>query len=108
MKKDYNRLLYEKMEKEYEDYVSSVKEMSVEQIINNAYKIAVKEDILMIFYDSKRPQKEAKALYGMKYPLDYLYERWMKESCSQMDLIVDSVNESIKKAVREMKERGER
>jgi len=107
MKKDYNRLLYEKMEKEYEEYVSTVKDMSVDQIIINAYEITTKEDILMMFFDSERPDKEAKAMLSLKKPLDYLYQRWLKTDSSQMEALWYSVNDAIDRIIKD-KERGAR
>ena len=66
---DYNDLLYEKAQKEYDDLIAELKELPSEQVIERAYEKVIKENILCILEDSQRDQKEAKALYLEKYPL---------------------------------------
>ena len=65
---DYNDLLYEKAQKEYDDLIAELKELPSEQVIERAYEKVIKENILCILEDSQRDQKEAKALYLEKYP----------------------------------------
>ena len=57
---DYNDLLYEKAQKEYDDLIAELKELPSEQVIERAYEKVIKENILCILEDSQRDQKEAK------------------------------------------------
>ena len=79
---DYNDLLYEKAQKEYDDLIAELKELPSEQVIERAYEKVIKENILCILEDSQRDQKEAKALYLEKYPLDRAYQDWLKSDVS--------------------------
>ena len=41
----------------------------------------------------------------MKYPLDYLYQEWIEYDYSALDMLRDSNNLAIEKAVNHMKSR---
>lgn len=102
---DYNELLYEKMSAEYNQFLLELDEMLPQDVVRNAYQIVVKEDILSCFECSKRSQTEAKALYLLKNPLDDLYQEWLDTDASYMDMLRDSIDERIKSAVKEMKDK---
>ena len=102
---DYNELLYEKMSAEYDSFIERLKQMPPEQIIEHAYEKVMKEDLLSCFEFTDRSQTEAKAMYLQKYPLDALYEAWMKTDASYMDMLRDSADECVKSAVKMMKDR---
>ncbi len=51
------------------------------------------------------PIEQAKALLSMKYPLDYLYQEWIEYDYSALDMLRDSNNLAIEKAVNHMKSR---
>lgn len=99
---DYNALLYEKVQSEYQAYISELKAMTPEQILEHAYEKTMKEDILSLFEWSDLGQKEAKALYLMKNPLDAVYQKWLDTDVSYMDMLRDSVDEKAREAVKEM------
>ena len=71
---DYNDLLYEKMQQEYDAFIAGLKLMSSEQVIDSAYEKVIKSDILIECENGRLEQKEAKALYLEKYPLDRIYQ----------------------------------
>ena len=98
---DYNDLLYEKAQKEYDDLIAELKELPSEQVIERAYEKVIKENILCILEESHRDQKEAKALYLEKYPLDRIYQDWLKSDVSYMGMIRDTIDDSAKDAVKE-------
>lgn len=51
---DYNDLLYEKAQKEYDDLIAELKELPSEQVIERAYEKVIKENILCVLEDSQR------------------------------------------------------
>lgn len=102
---DYNDLLYEKAQKEYDDLIAELKELPSEQVIERAYEKVIKENILCILEESQRDQKEAKALYLEKYPLDRVYQDWLKSDVSETAMLRDSIDDTAKDAVKERREK---
>ena len=101
---DYNDLLYEKAQKEYDDLIAELKELPSEQVIERAYEKVIKENILCILEESQRDQKEAKALYLEKYPLDRAYQDWLKSDVSGTAMLRDSIDDTSKDALKERRE----
>ena len=101
---DYNDLLYEKAQKEYDNLIAELKELPSEQVIERAYEKVIKENILCILEDSQRDQKEAKALYLEKYPLDRAYQDWLKSDVSETAMLRDSIDDTAKDVVKERRE----
>ena len=60
-------------------------------------------DLLSIFEYTNFPQTEAKALYKLDKPLDALYQEWLHNDLSYMDLLRDTIDNRIESAVRELK-----
>ena len=48
---------------------------------------------------------EAKALNREKYPLDRMYQEWLDTDVSEMQMLKDSIDDTAKKAVKEMKDK---
>lgn len=105
MPTDYNELLYEKVQAEYDDFIEELKRMTPEQVIEKAYEKVIKEDLVTEIQHESLEQTEAKALYREKYPLDRLYQEWLDTDVSYMDLLKDSIDDTAKKAVKEMKDK---
>lgn len=104
--RDYNALLYEKVQAEYDTFISELKTKPVEEVIEKAYEKVMKEEMVCICEFAKHNQKEAKALYLEKYPLDRMYQDWLKNDVSYMDMLRDSVDDSAKSALMERKEKA--
>ena len=102
---NYNDLLYEKAQKEYDDLIAELKELPSEQVIERAYEKVIKENILCILEESHRDQKEAKALYLEKYPLDRIYQDWLKSDISETAMLRDSIDDTAKDVVKERREK---
>lgn len=105
IKKDYNTLLYDKMKPELDKFIAELKTKSPEQIIELAYELTIKEDLLSIFENTDFSQEEAKALYSQKYPLDSLYQGWLSNDLTYMDQLRETVDDKIKSEVKEMKDK---
>lgn len=106
MQEDYNELLYDKMKSEYAQFISDLSTKSPKEIIDHSYEKVFKEEILIICETSERTSEEAKALYKQKKPLDFLYQEWLHNEYTYMDMVRDTVDDGAKSAVKEMKERG--
>ncbi len=100
MAKDYNKLLYGKLAQEHDDFVDDLKTKTPEQIIEASY---IKDDLFSIFEYTDFPQTQAKALYKLDKPLDALYQEWLHNDMSYMDLLRDTVDNRIESAVKELK-----
>ena len=93
------------LKKEYDDLIAELKELPSEQVIERAYEKVIKENILCILEDSQRDQKEAKALYLEKYPLDRAYQDWLKSDVSETAMLRDSIDDTAKDVVKERREK---
>ncbi len=102
---DYNELLYEKVQAEYDVFIEELKRMTPEQVIEKAYEKVIKEDLVTEIQHGSLEPNEAKALYREKYPLDRMYQEWLDADVSYMDLLKDSIDDTAKKVVKEMKEK---
>lgn len=106
----YNDKLYKKMKAELDRFISDWKSKPSADTVELAYELTYKEDILNSFdFDWKDrtpiPIEQAKALLAMKYPLDYLYQEWIDYDNSPLDMLRDSNNLAIEKAINHMKSR---
>ncbi len=100
---DYNKLLYEKLAKEHDDFIADLKTKTPEQIIESSYEKVMKDDLLSVFEYTDFSQTEAKALYRLDKPLDALYQEWLHNDMTYMDMLRDTIDNRIESAVREMK-----
>lgn len=102
---DYNELLYEKVQAEYDAFIEELKRMTPEQVIDRAYEKVTKENMVTIIREENLTPAEAKALNREKYPLDRLYQEWLDTDVSEMQMLKDSIDDTAKKAVKEMKDK---
>ncbi len=102
---DYNELLYEKVQSEYDAFIEELKRMTPEQVIDRAYEKVTKENMVTIIREENLTPAEAKALNREKYPLDRMYQEWLDTDVSEMQMLKDSIDDTAKKAVKEMKEK---
>ena len=94
-KTNYNALLNDKVMAEYEDFITELKGKSAEEIIQRAYEKVTKEVMMLLCDDLKLEQKEARALYLEKYPLEQMYQT------PYSDLYRDSMVETARNALNE-------
>ena len=102
---DYNELLYEKVKAEYDTFIDELKRMTPEQVIERAYEKVTKENLVITIQENELSPSEAKVLFREKYPLDRLYQEWLDTDVSEMQLLKDSIDDTAKKAVTEMKDK---
>ncbi len=102
---DYNELLYEKVQAEYDAFIEELKQMKPEEVIDRAYEKVCKENMVSVIQENNLTPSEAKALCREKYPLDYMYQEWRDADVSEMQMLRDSIDDTAKKAVKEMKDK---
>lgn len=102
---DYNELLYEKVQAEYDAFIEELKRMTPKQVIDRAYEKVTKENMVTIIREENLTPAEAKALNREKYPLDRMYQEWLDTDVSEMQMLKDSIDDTAKKAVKEMKDK---
>ncbi len=105
MATDYKELLCEKLQKEYDTFAEDLKQQTPEDIINCAYRIIFMKDIITACDDDRISQKEARALYLLKHPLEELYQEWLSNDYSYMDLLRETVKDRAATAVKDHKEK---
>lgn len=104
-KTDYKTLLYEKMQAEYDAFIEELKTKPAEEIIERAYEKVFKEEMVCICEFANFEPKEAKAMYLEKHPLDRMYQNWLKSDVSYMDMLRDSIDDSVKATAMERREK---
>ena len=92
--------LYFKMKKELDAFKADLMTKPPKDILDAAYELTIKEDLLCIFETEDRfTDKECRALLKCKAPLDYLYQEWMDTDVTYMDVLRDSVQNAVDKQV---------
>lgn len=98
---DYVQILRSKVQKEYDDFIEKLKNIPSSDAINYAYEKVIKEDILICILNENIDNTKAKSLSFKSYPLDYCYIEWLKNDCSNMELVSETIDSAMKKAAEE-------
>ncbi len=84
--------LYDRMKAENGEYLRHLKTLSPDEIIENAYQIAYRENILYIFEDeTDLPEKRLRILLAQEKPLAMLYDDWCNRDVNEMSLLQEGV-----------------
>ena len=78
IRKNRDMQLYDKVQDEYDEFISNMKKQPAEIIIESAYEIVSKENIVMYCeeYPLNMTDKEFAALLSSKNTLDEVYRQW--------------------------------
>ncbi|MBR5090548.1 MAG: DUF3848 domain-containing protein [Ruminiclostridium sp.] len=78
----YESKLSEKMQGEYDRFIEDVKSKSPDEIVDSAYQIVTKKDILdfCAYQSASLSEKQYKALLSSSNTLDEVYETWCTNS----------------------------
>ena len=93
---NYKERIYEKMSAEYKAFIERVKRLPGEEAIEHGYEKVFKEDIISCVEDMELSPKQARALLTAKEPLNDLYSEWLRSDYSYMDILGDSISDTIK------------
>ena len=99
--------LYEKMQNEYNDFIEEMKNNEPQFIVNNAYQIVIKEELVAMFYPESEQYDidEIKALNKTKNPLEELYQGWMDSDAGIHSVLEDNVSDTIEEIQKEQREK---
>ena len=90
---ELNTLLYRKLETEQKHYKRWLMEQPPEVILANAYKYAMREDILLCFEDNNLPDNLARALLRSAEPLGKIFAAWEARGSGHMDSMWEKAQE---------------
>ena len=86
----YSKFLCQKAEKEFNEFKDSLKSKSADEIIESAYELTVKGELLLLIEEYANGQLDReiiKALCRTEHVLDMLYQAWLKEDSEFLELI---------------------
>lgn len=104
---DIRKKLYEKMQNEYNDFIEEMKNNEPQFIVNNAYQIVIKEELVAMFYPESEQYDidEIKALNKTKNPLEELYQGWMDSDAGIHSVLEENVSDTIEEIQKEQREK---
>ena len=108
IERDLNRILLEKMTKEYDDFIERLSMQSPDEIIRASYEKVFKEDILAVVESRELEPKYVKALLRENYPLEGCYQRWLEEDVTYMEDLRICIEDHAKGLLRYMDKERER
>ena len=85
------QMLYDKALSEMNSYLEDMKTKPAQEIINSAYQIVNKEDLLMILESAEFTLTELNVLNGLEHPLQVLYGEWISTEDRHMEELRGSV-----------------
>lgn len=95
---DYRgKQLYGKAEKEYQERVSEVKSLPPDEIVRAAYELVMKENLLMILDSADLTEEQVDVLLATDYSLDAMYQEWLGNDHSFLDMLRDTMCEFVDK-----------
>ena len=89
------QMIYDKALAELNTYLENMKTKPPQEIINSAYQIVNKQDLLMILENAEFTPAELNVLNGLDHPLQVLYEEWLPVEDRHMEELRDSVQSSL-------------
>lgn len=87
--------VYDKMSAEYDELIDGLKQMMSQDIIDNAYQIVMKQDILFSMENHFLNQTQLQMLLELENPLDDLYQNWLLGDCPYMDALEESTQDYL-------------
>lgn len=88
---ELNTAIYKKLFAEQEKFVEELKRSPPELVIESAYELIMREDILLSFEENDLTDAQCKALLKSKHPLHDLYEAWEHSESRHMEDIRDCI-----------------
>lgn len=85
------QMLYDKALTELNTYLEDMKTKPPQEIINSAYQIVNKQDLLMILESAEFTPAELNVLNELEHPLQVMYEEWLPVEDRHMEELRDSV-----------------
>ncbi|MBR6802113.1 MAG: DUF3848 domain-containing protein [Eubacteriaceae bacterium] len=87
--------LFDNMDAGRNEMLSEIRLLSPDEIISKAYEIVMKEDIYILLETENLSVKDLEVLTKNPYPLQSIYDSWMRTDYNHMDILRDNLNEYI-------------
>lgn len=88
--------LIEKAENEYEVFIDKLKLLDKEEIIDKAYEIVAKSDILALIQCEDYSPESLDTLLRLEKPLSTIYSKWLETDSSVMDELRNTIDEAAR------------
>ena len=95
-----NTALYEKMYAEQQEFVEFLKNSTPEIVIQNAYELVIREDILLSLEENDLDVKQCKALLREKHLLNKLFLAWEKHEGDHMNEIKNCIENKASELIK--------
>jgi hypothetical protein len=86
-----NEKLYEKVQTEYENFISELRQKPPDEIIRSAYEKVFKEEFLNIISNRELSENQAEVLLNLEYPLQEIYQEWLSTDGNYNDMLRDCI-----------------
>ena len=102
---EMKKIVFNRMEEEYHEFIEKLKSKALDEIINNSYEKVIKEELLSLFYleDKFYDVEKIKVLSQCKYPLEELYQGWLKSNRNVYEILEESISHTTEKLAFEQK-----
>lgn len=88
---ELNTRLYEKMYAQQQNFIRSLKDSTPENVMQYAYELVIREDILLSLEENDLDARQCKALLKEKNPLDKLFLAWENHEGNHMNEVRDFI-----------------
>lgn len=96
MIQDLTTQVYKKLDKEYENFIDEILKTEPKNIVDNAYKIAIMQEFVDMFYGTENYSKyELMALLEKENSLEFLYDDWINADNGIHNVLEDNMNECL-------------
>lgn len=92
---DRDSKLYERASAEYAEFIKDLEQKTPQEIMDAAYEIVLKADILCLLESHDMDKKEINVLLTLEKPLDSIYTKWMDSDHSHMDMLQQTMDDLI-------------
>ena len=102
MKQKLMDALCAKMEQEQNTFVTALEASTPKNVLDHAYRKVMQDDILMCMESIELSIPQIKALLALEKPLASLYDDWLDNDCSHMEMLRDTIEDSANKYIKDM------
>lgn len=88
---ELNTAVYEKIFAEHQEFVAQLQRSTPMQVIEQAYELIIREDILLSFEENDLTAAQCRVLLKEKRPLDKLFKAWENSESRHMEDIRDCI-----------------
>ena len=89
--------LYKKLKAEYDQFIDALKSKPTNEVIFKSYEKVFKEEFVILFENIKINNEKANVLLKLDHPLDALYQEWLDNDSSFIDMLRDCIDDTVDK-----------